>query len=88
VLGMIYDTDGYFDVSNIKPNSIETNMLAVGAKSQQFLLRVVFEANFGGNCNKFRASDGDIVHLTINEEGERTWTMSERIENLEEDNKE
>lgn len=86
VLGMVYDTDGYFDTSNIKPNSIETNMLAVGAKSQQFLLRnVVFEANFGGDCNKFRASDGDIVHLTINEEGERTWTMSERIENLEED---
>ena len=86
VLGMVYDTDGYFDASNIKPNSIETNMLAVGAKSQQFLLRnVVFEANFGGDCNKFRASDGDIVHLTINEEGERTWTMSERIENLEED---
>lgn len=86
VLGMVYDTDGYFDASNIKPNSIETNMLAVGAKSQQFLLRnVVFEANFGGDCNKFRASDGDIVHLTINEEGERMWTMSERIENLEED---
>lgn len=86
VLGMVYDTDGYFDASNIKPNSIETNMLAVGAKSQQFLLRnVVFEANFGGDCNKFRASDGDIVHLTINEEGERKWTMSERIENLEED---
>ena len=86
VLGMIYDTDGYFDASNIKPNSIETNMLAVGAKSQQFLLRnVVFEANFGGDCNKFRASDGGIVHLTINEEGERTWTMSERIETLEAD---
>ena len=86
VLGMIYDTDGYFDASNIKPNSIETNMLAVGAKSQQFLLRnVVFEANFGGDCNKFRASDGTIVHLTINEEGERMWTMSERIEKLEED---
>jgi len=86
VLGMIYDTDGYFDASNIKPNSIETNMLAVGAKSQQFLLRnVVFEANFGGDCNKFRASDGAIVHLTINEEGERTWTMSERIETLEAD---
>ena len=86
VLGMVYDTDGYFDASNIKPNSIETNMLAVGAKSQQFLLRnVVFEANLGGDCNKFRASDGDIVHLTINEEEERTWTMSERIENLEED---
>ena len=86
VLGMVYDTDGYFDASNIKPNSIETNMLAVGAKSQQFLLRnVVFEANFGGDCYKFRASDGDIVHLTINEEGERTWTISERIENLAED---
>lgn len=86
VLGMVYDTDGYFDASNIKPNSIETNMLAVGAKSQQFLLRnVVFEANFGGDCNKFRASDGAIVHLTINEEGERTWTMSERIETLEAD---
>ena len=24
---MVYDTDGYFDTDNIRPNSIDTNML-------------------------------------------------------------
>ena len=35
---MVYDTDGFFDVDNIRPNSIDTNMLTVGSKSQQFVL--------------------------------------------------
>jgi len=35
---MVYDADGYFDPENIKPNSIDTNMLTVGSKSQQFVL--------------------------------------------------
>lgn len=32
----IYDTDDYFDSENIRPNSIETQYLAVGAKSRDF----------------------------------------------------
>lgn len=74
---MVYDTDGYFDAENIRPNSIDTNMLTVGARSQQFVLSgVVIEPNAGGNPNKFRVSDGRLSHLTISEEI-RHWNMSE-----------
>ncbi|MFV0326892.1 MAG: hypothetical protein ACK5LF_21350 [Bacteroides xylanisolvens] len=34
--GLIFDPDGYFDPTHIKPNSIETMYLAVGVKSQDF----------------------------------------------------
>lgn len=75
---MVYDTDGYFDPENIKPNSIDTNMLTVGSKSQQFILSgVILEANKGGNANIFNATGGILSHLTINEDGIRNWTMSE-----------
>lgn len=34
--GLIFDPDGYFDTTHIKPNSIETMYMAVGVKSQDF----------------------------------------------------
>src|SRR5690606_29255319 len=34
----IFDADNYFDSTKIKPQSIETQMLSVGAKSQNFYL--------------------------------------------------
>ena len=75
---MVYDTDGYFDPENIKPNSIDTNMLTVGSKSQQFILSgVILEANKGGNANIFNATGGILSHLTIKNDGIRNWTMSE-----------
>lgn len=75
---MVYDTDGYFDPENIKPNSIDTNMLTVGSKSQQFILSgVILEANKGGNANIFNATGGILSHLTIKDDGIRNWTMSE-----------
>ena len=75
---MVYDTDGYFDPENIKPNSIDTNMLTVGSKSQQFILSgVIMEANKGGNANIFNATGGILSHLTIKDDGIRNWTMSE-----------
>ncbi len=74
---MVYDTDGYFDTDNIRPNSIDTNMLTVGSKSQQFVLTgVVLEANYGGNKNQFRGGAGILAHLTIQESGVRTWNMA------------
>lgn len=75
---MVYDTDGYFDTENIKPNSIDTNMLSVGAKSQQFVLSgCVLKANFGGNPNMFVATAGILSHLTIDNDKIRSWQMNE-----------
>ena len=73
---MVYDTDGYFDPENIRPNSIDTNMLTVGSKSQQFvLIDVVLQANVGGLGNRFNATSGKLVHLTIDDDNIRTWDM-------------
>lgn len=75
---MVYDTDGYFDPENIRPNSIDTNMLTVGAKSQQFvLIGVVMQANVNGNANRFDASSGILAHLTIDETTIKQWNLSE-----------
>lgn len=74
---MVYDTDGYFDPENIKPNSIDTNMLTVGSKSQQFvLIDVVLHANKNGNPNVFEASAGVLAHLTIDDKEIRHWNLS------------
>ena len=74
---MVYDTDGYFDAENIRPNSIDTNMLTVGSKSQQFVLNdVVLQANVNGLPNRFDASAGTLLHLTIDENAIRQWNMS------------
>lgn len=74
---MVYDTDGYFDPENIRPNSIDTNMLTVGSKSQQFILiYVLFEPNYQGNKNVFKASSGTLCHLTIDENQNRTWGLN------------
>lgn len=75
---MVYDTDGYFDPENIRPNSIDTNMLTVGSKSQQFILiGVVMQANVNGNANRFDASSGILAHLTIDETTIKQWTLGE-----------
>lgn len=73
---MVYDTDGFFDTDNIRPNSIDTNMLTVGSKSQQFVLTgVILQANDGGNPNRFAASAGILSHLTIDPTKIRAWQM-------------
>ena len=73
---MIFDTDGYFDTDNIKPNSIDTNMLTVGSKSQQFvLIGIVLQANVNGLPNRFDASDGVLAHLTIDDDI-RLWNLT------------
>ena len=73
---MVYDTDGYFDSENIRPNSIDTNMLTVGSKSQQFVLvDVILEANVNGNGDRLNASAGILAHLSINEDDVKKWNM-------------
>ena len=70
---MVFDTDGFFDMGNIRPESVDTNMLTVGSKSQQFILEgVLIEPNYGSNPNRIKVS----AHLTISESSFRTWNMS------------
>lgn len=71
---LIFDTDDYFKGGNIRPNSVETQMLTVGAKSQQFILNCVIEPNLQGTANAVQVNAGSLTHYTI-EETIRTWQI-------------
>lgn len=75
LLSVIFDPDGYFDGGRIKPESIETGMLVVGAKSQQLILNCVIEPNYEGNANVVRVNAGTLTHYTV-EETIRTWPIA------------
>lgn len=67
---LIFDPDGYFDPENIKPLSIETLMLSVGAKSQNFgLAGVSISPNDGGDENTLTVTGGQLIHYELNIEG-------------------
>ena len=69
VLNMVFDPDGDYYTDKIKPQSIDTMALSVGAKSMQFGLRnTVFQPNFNGNKNIVKVQGGVLTHYTINEE--------------------
>ncbi|WP_114752286.1 phage tail protein [Pleomorphovibrio marinus] len=76
--GLIFDPDGYFDPENIKPGSIETLMLSVGAKSQNFALNgVEIAPNAGGDPNSLFVSGGFLIHYELEIEGlGYIWEMS------------
>jgi hypothetical protein len=62
----IYDTDGYFDPKNIRPNSIETQYLAVGAKSRDFTTnKIGMKAYKEGDVFKVSLSTGYINHRAL-----------------------
>lgn len=69
---LVFDTDGYFDAGNIKPFSIETNMLSVGSRSQQLSLSSVFRINQDGNANKVDVTAGMLFSQTL----DKTWNVS------------
>jgi len=75
---LIFDPDGYFDPGNIKPSSIETLMLSVGARSQNFgLLGVSIQPNYGGNPNSLHISGGQLAHYEIEIDGlGYVWNIS------------
>lgn len=86
LLNMIFDTDGYFDGGKIKPESIETMMLVVGAKSQQFILQdVVFQPNFEGNANVVEVSEGLLIHYALKEEI-LTWNIEASTHTIPDNN--
>ena len=85
VMNMVFDPDGDYYTDKIKPNSIDTLALSVGAKSMQFILNgTTFEANYNGNKNAVRIAGGSLVHYAI-EEAIRTWIMSSTIQTMNDD---
>jgi hypothetical protein len=74
---LLFDTDLYFDPTNIKPLSIETAYLAVGTKSRDFWLsNVTIKANYEGDVNAIYVSAGSLVHLQISITGlGYTWVI-------------
>jgi len=71
---MVFDSDGYF-TDSIKPLSIETAQLAVGAKSREFTLNgVTLEANYTSDKTKFHSTAGSLVHFAI-AATIQTWVM-------------
>ncbi|MDH6354724.1 hypothetical protein M2132_001053 [Dysgonomonas sp. PH5-45] len=62
----IFDTDGYFDPENIRPNSIETGYLAVGAKSRDFTTnKISMKAYKEDDVFKVSLSTGYINHRAL-----------------------
>ncbi|MDQ6481601.1 hypothetical protein [Dyadobacter sp. LHD-138] len=85
LLRKIFDTDGYFDGGKIKPESIETLALVVGAKSQQFILQnIVFQPNYEGLKNVVAVSSGYLVHYAI-AETVKTWSIEETLVTIPDD---
>lgn len=82
LLSMIFDSDGYFDTENIKPNSIETLMLSVGNRAGQFIMRdVTLVANSivkskpAPNMVQVVSNEGLLIHYAI-ADTDKTWIVS------------
>ncbi len=72
----VYDPDGYFDSTNIKPGSIESLMLSVGAKSQNFELNSKIIANYNG-ADKLYISAGILHHNELQNSVSADWNVPE-----------
>lgn len=78
VLNMVFDPDGDYYTDKIKPNSIDTLALSVGAKSMQFgLTNTVFQPNLNGNKNLIDVQGGVLTHYTINADSARSWVLAD-----------
>lgn len=81
LLDMVFDPDGYFNGEKINPETIETIMLSVGTKSQQFALSAVIEPNLQGNPEQVNVRSGILAHFGI-EANIRDWTITGGIQSL------
>lgn len=87
VLNMVFDpeTGGYYK-DKITPESVDTMMLSVGAKSMQFgLINTVFEPNFQGNPNLFKWKGGVLTHYAIDPDKARPWVLADGTTALQQD---
>lgn len=82
----IFDPDGYFDPENIRPESIETLMLSVGAKSQAFQLSGAYIKIANDNAS-FTATACKLIHDNLEVEGLGfTWDIASWSQNLADPN--
>lgn len=74
---LVIDPEGNYYTDKIKPGSIETLYLSVGAKATNFSLKnIAFKVNSGGNPSVFTATAGQLVHFGINIPGAGfVWEM-------------
>lgn len=73
---LVFDPDGYYYSDKIKPLSIETLSLAVGAKPLQMnFIGLEIETNYQGIANQIRLSSATLFNFTI-EEAPRQWTIA------------
>lgn len=78
VLNMVFDPEGDYYTDKIKPESIDTVALSVGAKSMQFgLTNTVLQPNYNGNKNVIKVTGGVLTHYTIDEESARSWVLAD-----------
>lgn len=78
---LVFDTDDYFNPENIRPNSIETNMISIGARSQQISCSVVFYVMYENDKNKVKVNPGIIYSQTFDKE----WNIPENVETIPDD---
>lgn len=71
----IVDNDGYYKAEKIRPLSIETKMISLGSRMQQFSIPDVlfFIEN---NNTSLRNTAGRLIHLTVTDNGAKTWDIS------------
>lgn len=78
VMAAVFDPEGNYYTEKIRPQSIDTIALSVGAKSMQFgLTNTVFEPNYQGNVNAIRVQGGVLTHYTIDASKARSWTLAD-----------
>ena len=78
ILDMVFDPDGDYYTDKIKPNSVDTLALSVGAKSMQFgLTNTVFQPNYQGNKSVVKWQGGVLTHYTINEHIAVSWVLAD-----------
>lgn len=73
---MVYDPDGYFDTDNIRPQSIQTGMLAVGVKSQQYQLTCLLQPNYNANPQSMYWSAGILTHFSLVDDQVKEWVIA------------
>lgn len=87
VLNMVFDPDGDYYTDKIKPASIDTMALSVGAKAMQFgLQNTVFQPNYLGNANRIVYTGGVLTHYTIKEESAVSWILADGDVTLKNEN--
>lgn len=87
VLNMVFDPDGDYYTDKIKPASIDTMALSVGAKAMQFgLQNTVFQPNYLGNANRIVYKGGVLTHYTIKEESAVSWILADGDVTLKNEN--